>query len=285
VKTLLILLLSLLTLTACEGLVGAPPTLTPTVYVPPLDATVTINPAPPTELPGDFANLPFAGLNNPTAAAAPNQSGVSPDMTLAPEARPQLVTITTASEATLNGELYRPVNLALGQTTPGILIVSTRFDEWSGFPLVLRDAGFTVLSVETRIPALPGDFTAMLDTLIAETTVNPESIGVIGAESGADVAFIGCSEDARCKTAVLLTPLDRPALLGVMSAFNPRPLLVAASQNDTDAAQTAEALRLAARGEAMFQPFDDAGRGAQILVNRTDMQTLIIDWLNRHLGG
>jgi hypothetical protein len=278
VKTLILLLL-LISLSACDDLVGAPPTLTLTPNIPPLRATVTVNIAPPTELPNDFSNLPFSGVNNPTAAAAPNESGVDPDMTLAPEFRPELLMIEAAGGGTLNGELYR----AEGEGLPGVVIVTTRFDEWQGFPLTLRNAGFTVLTIESRIPALPGDFTAMLDTLIADRSVNGVRVGVIGAESGADIAFIGCSQDARCKTAVLLTPVDRPALLTAMGGFNPRPLLVSASQNDNEAAQTAQELRLAATGEALFQPFEDAGRGAQILSNRPDMEQLIIDWLNRYL--
>lgn len=260
---------------------GAPPTLTPTVYIPPLDATPTINISPPTGLPNDFSNLPFAGINNPTAAAAPNESGVSPDMSPVQVIRPELVTITTINGTPLNGELYRPADTS--QSTPGIVIVTTRFDEWSGFPIILRDAGFTVLSVESRIPALPGDFTAMLDALIAQTAVDGERIAVMGAESGADIAFIGCSEDSRCKAAVLLTPLDRAALLNMIGAFNPRPLLVTASQDDSQAAQTAEALRLAVTGEATFQPFESEGRGTQILINRPDMGQLIVDWLSGQL--
>lgn len=284
-RRLLICLLLTFSLSACEGLVQTEATRTPTkTAMPPLNATVTVNPLPPTQIGNDFSAGQFVGGNNPTAAAAPAESDLRPENTPMPEVRPELVMINTMNGSPLNAELYRPANLTA--PAPAVLIVSTLFDDWGGFPVLLRDAGFIVLNVQSRVPLLAGDFDAMLDYLAADVSVNGDRIGVIGAENGADSAFIGCTEDARCKAVVLLTPQDRLALANVVPAFNtsPRPLLIGVSQDNPDAARTAQDFRQSLSGDDItLQPFDAAGRGTQILTNRPDMGDLIIVWLTRYL--
>ncbi|HEX2621456.1 MAG TPA: hypothetical protein VHL11_14960 [Phototrophicaceae bacterium] len=279
-------------LSGCQGMIDYIPTATPTkTSLPPLDSTATINPLPPTPISNDFNASQYTGINNATAASAPGNSDLLPQDTPIAEVRPDLVNLATSSGIALNAELYRPANLATGTPagarTPGILIISTPFDDWGGFPVLLHDAGFTVLNVQIRIPMLPGDFKAMLDYLAAENTVDPEKMGVIGAESGGDNAFIGCSEDSRCKALVMLTPTDRQSLLNTAVIFNnaPRPLLIANSQDNTEAAQTAQALRLSLTGDDItLQPFDSAGRGTQMLFTHQEMAQQIIDWYRARLN-
>ena len=278
-KVIPLILLLVILLAGCEGLVETVPTPTPTRNIPTLQASPTVDARPPTPLPPEAVlQGNFAGRNNPTAAAAAAESGLLPGETDAPLDRPSLITITAADGRILNGELY-----SRDETSPGVLIIGSQFESWDGFPVMLRDAGFTVLLVEARIPALAGDFTAMLDNLILQN-VDPARLAVIGSQNASETALIGCAGDARCGAVVLLSPIRETPLLGALRDYNPRPILIAASENDPEPYQAANALRLAATGDALFQPFEDAGRGTQILVQRPDMVQLIIDWLARYIG-
>lgn len=277
---LLICALLALLLTGCE-LVMTDPTRTPTPDMPPLDASPTIDPLPPTPDPlGQSGGL---GFNNPTAAAQPALSELNPEAAPAPDdpLRPVLLTVTLPDGTLLNGELYTDPSL---RPLPAVLLLATRLDAWGGFPALLREAGFSVLLLETRAPALDGDFRAMLDALSRQPGVDPGAIAVIGAELTADVALVGCAADARCVTTVLLSPQqEAPLVSALRGGYNPRPLLISASLTDQPSLRTAEALRQTATGESLLQPFDGEWRGAQILTLRPDMNTLIIQWLRRHL--
>lgn len=260
-------------LAACD--VDPVPTPTPTLA---LEPSPTIDIHPPT--PDPFGGL---GANNPTAAALPAEAELIPGATLPAENRPVLLTITAPDGTIFNGELYAPPG-DTSTTAPAVLILATRLEEWEGFPSRLRDAGFVALLVKIRAPMLTGDFRALMDTLSIQPEVNPAAIGVMGAVATADAALIGCAGDARCVTAVLLTPQQEAPLVEAMrGGFNPRAILLSASQTDVGSLAVAEAVRRAATGEAVLQPFEGEWRGTQILTLRPDMNTFIIDWLRRHL--
>lgn len=274
-----LIFLTLFILTGCDGLIGAPPTRTPTPDMPLLEASPTVNPLPPTPVFGEVMHE-----NNPTAAAAPNNSDAIPalDATIAIEQdpnKPQLLSIGASDGASLSAEFYA----ASVDVAPVALVIGMQTDNWGGFPLVLRNAGFAVLVVETRVPALQDDFTAIINTIATLPGVDPNRIGVIGGSGGADVALISCSAEPRCTTLILLSPSQQAALMTAIQSYNPRSLLMFASRDDTGVMQTADALRQAATGEVSLQMFEEAGRGSQIVLNRPEVSNIIIDWLNRHL--
>jgi hypothetical protein len=55
------------------------PTAAPTITLPPLASTATINPLPPTPLSDEAAFRSGVGITNPTAASLANNSSTSPD--------------------------------------------------------------------------------------------------------------------------------------------------------------------------------------------------------------
>jgi hypothetical protein len=185
---------------------------------------------------------------------------------------------------TFNAELYAAGD---GLTpAPAALILATRFEDWGGFPATLREAGFTALIVEIRTPLLVGDFRAVMDILSVQPSVNPAAIGVIGAEATADAALLGCAEDARCLTAVLLSPVQAdPLIAALRGGYNPRPLLTVAASGSIESLRAADAITREATGERILQPLDGEWRGTQILSLRADLTTFIIDWLGRYAGG
>ena len=277
-----LLIAVLFVLAACDT--DITPTVTPSPEPPPLAASPTVNPLPPTPLPDDFSSLPNVGVSNPTAAAQANNAEVGASMTMPTEYQPTLLQVGTVNGSPLNGELYLPDNLASGTLVPGVIVISAQFNDWRLFPLSLREAGMIVLQVETRIPPLAGDITGMLDALETQANVDPERMAILGAESGAAIALVGCAEDPRCKAAGLLTPLDQTTLLPQMSAFGNRGLWIVVSEEDSTSALTAEALRQAATGPATLQTFQEAGRGTQMLFSQPQVSASLVDWLRGVFG-
>jgi hypothetical protein len=114
--------------------------------------------------------------------------------------------------------------------------------------------------------------------------IDPARMLTIGAGIGADTALIGCASDSRCLGAVLLSPQNAADLEAAMLDYNPRPVLLTASQEDSASLRAAERVRQTATGSALLQPFEGAGHGVQILFNRPDMVDLIREFLNTVTG-
>ncbi|MBZ0288533.1 MAG: hypothetical protein K8I30_13030 [Anaerolineae bacterium] len=112
----------------------------------------------------------------------------------------------------------------------------------------------------------------------------PDKLGVIGAGEGADVSLLGCADEGLCKALVLLSPSDAPGLLDAVGRYNPRPLFLTATQEDTPSFNGIAAIRGAATGPVFFQPFEKAGYGTALLDNRPDLGPLIVQWLQQNLS-
>jgi hypothetical protein len=257
------------------------PTVTPVPSLsgPTIEPTATFFADQPTDIPFDEF---FQGQNDPTAAALVPDSALPPlevgDTPAAPGGV-RIVEVTALDGTLLRGQLYQGGDVR----QPGVLLLAGAGDEWSGFAVQLYEAGFTVLVMPLREPAPLLDFPILLLAL-SSGEADPASLGVIGAGLGADVALLGCAGDLLCDTVVLLSPTGDPALPNAMPAFNPRPLLLAASEDDVTAFAAAQSIQAAATGEVIMQPFSSAGSGTAMLINRPDLAGLIIQWLQRHIG-
>lgn len=276
-RRVLVVISAAVLLAACDAALPAP---TPTVEIPPLAASPTFDIRPPTEIPPNADLTPGPGMNIPEAASAPGDGVViQPNQTVEMLYRPQILALAV-SAGNAAAELWLS-----DQGAPGVLLVSAPQADWMGLPAALHELGFSVLSVETPLPGSPEDLTLMLNSLITLGAVDTGRITVIGAEGGADLALLGCAVDARCATAILLSPREEQALVAVMRDYNPRPLMIVASLDDLPSMRAAEALRSAASGDTLVQPLDSVGMGTTMLARRPDLQTLIITWMNRHAGG
>jgi hypothetical protein len=83
---------------------------------------------------------------------------------------------------------------------------------------------------------------------------------------------------------VLLSPSDNPGLVEAIARYNPRPLFLAATQEDAPSFNGISALRGAATGAVFFQPFEQAGYGTALLENRPDLGDLVVEWLRQYLS-
>jgi hypothetical protein len=268
----------ILLLAACEG---ETPTLTPTRELsgPTLEASATFMPEQPTNAPPEAV---FVGQNDPTAAA------LAPDSALPPLAVPgslaegdlQSIEITADDGTQLLGDLYvSPV-----ARMPGVVLVAPEGSGWGDFPRDLHAAGFTVLVMTPREISQVEDLRVMLKSLSSGTAL-PDRLAAVGADVGADMVLMGCASEPLCDAAALLSPSDSAALLDAMVTYNPRPIFLTATQEDTVSYNAITALQAAsAPGMAFFQPFETAGHGTALLLNRPDLGDLLIEWLHQQLA-
>src|SRR5690606_12905391 len=95
---------------------------------------------------------------------------------------------------------------------------------------------------------------ALFDVMAVQPGIDPARMLTIGAGIGADTALIGCASDSRCLGAVLLSPQNAADLEAAMLDYNPRPVLLTASQEDSASLRAAERVRQTATGSALLQP-------------------------------
>jgi hypothetical protein len=265
----------LLMLAACGPTDTAAPTLTPTHAIsgPTIAPSPQIFTGPPTEGPPPQEGI---GFSDPTAAAQPNQGALPPRVLDDAGSQGQPIELPALDGTLLTGILYQSDT----EREPGVLLLANT--DWGDYPAQLNTAGFTVLVMGLREEGDEGDVEAMIEALVSGAA-DPAHIAVVGASEGADMALRGCAIIPACDTVALLSPLDEPTLLSVLPQFNPRPIMIVASEEDADSFETAQALDAASTGEKLFQPFVDAGHGTAMLANRPDLGQLIIAWLQQWL--
>ena len=267
----------LLLLAACDdpGASGVTPTVT--LSGASIAPSEVFYPNAPTQAPVENDDF---GQTDPTAAALPADAVLPPLAvgTSALGSAQQHIQITAADGTLLDGDFYQSGDTRM----PGVLLLAADRTAWGDFPSKIHDAGFTVLTVNIRQDAPETDVTVMLQSLMTGEA-DPARLAVIGADTGADEALIGCSGELLCDALVMLSPTNNEALIKAMPAFNPRSLFLAASQDDTASFGMIQSLKASATGDVFLQPFTSSGHGTEMLVNRPDLGDLIIQWLQQHV--
>jgi len=251
-----------------------------------LEATPTDTPFPSTptvqirnsdELYGDTTS---GGQNDPTAAALPNSGALPPQAVGTAEiGAAQAVEIVLRDSQMIEGSLY-----VAGDTlsrVPGVLLLNEDRESWGDLPRQLQAARYTVLLVDST--ALPTeDLESLLESLSETGSVDPGRIAVIGAASGADLALLGCAVYPICDAAVLLSPQAQETLVNVLPNYNPRPLFVAAAQNDAVSFSASAALARSFADGSQFVEMA-SGTGTGLLALNSNLGRDIITWLDATL--
>jgi dienelactone hydrolase len=254
---------------------GAPTaTMTPTPTLPP-SPTPFIPQMPAL----DLTRPP--GVNDPTAAAAPSDGTV-----------PVTVEVAAADGLVLLGWYYPPASPA-----PGVLLfhdANRDRQDWNLLAAALQDAGLAVLAVDLRgygatggVPdwgAARDDAQVLLEWLRSQPRVTPR-LATAGAGAGANLALAGCAGHELCAATVLFSPgADDAALPAApaMGALGVRPVFIAASGDDAEAATALDAL---AAGPHHLQLYRDAGHGTDLLNAESDLQAQVVNWLVAQLIG
>lgn len=170
---------------------------------------------------------------------------------------------------------------------------------WKEFVPALTDAGYTVLNVDlrghgatggkTNWPQAVTDVQTWLDWLRAQPDIRANSVSIIGASVGSNLALIGCANDKDCVTAIALSPGSdyfglRPKDF-ITDGLKDRSALLVASQKDGESATGVKQFTVTATGELGIQLYSGSLHGTNILnspVYRERLTTMMINWLNDH---
>lgn len=173
--------------------------------------------------------------------------------------------------------------------------------DWADFARALSDAGYAAVAIDLRGHGEstrgvgswrdfgPESFRAMVEDVTAAHAYlreAPEADGgrlaVIGASIGANVALRYGAREPSVKTLVLLSPgLDYRgvATAEAMGAYGGRPVLIAASREDSYSAQSCTRLDALARGRHRLILYNGAGHGTRMFPKVPELKTTILEWL------
>jgi dienelactone hydrolase len=183
---------------------------------------------------------------------------------------------------------------------PGVLLLHVnggKRGDWKQFAMQLADNGFSALAIDMRGHGQTGgrsdwelaaeDLQRVWATLVERDDVDQNNTAIVGASIGANMALTTAVSISDIKTVVLLSPgLD---YFGVTTndrivEYNPRPALIVASEEDSEAAQSSRALYdLASEGSQLIM-YDGAGHGTTMLQRQPELAGEILSWLNQQLG-
>ncbi len=212
-----------------------------------------------------------------------------------PARTPMRVEIPAADGLTLVGDLY---NAELNVQTPALLLMhmyNGKRTDWQPLIPALTNAGYRVITVDLRghgetggsrdWQAAVGDVQTWLDWMRTQPSIDPDKIGVVGASIGANLALVGCANDAQCVTAIALSPgLDYFGVTtsAAMEALNLRSALLFASRSDRPSGSDVPQLLTTGTGEVAVQLFSGRAHGTALLPAR-GIQKTIVNWLDDHL--
>jgi pimeloyl-ACP methyl ester carboxylesterase len=323
VKKISLLLIFVFLLSACSAAAPTPdpttgsepdqvePSPAETEETAPEQATAEPTPEPPAQ-----QNLPIVGAAeaypDPPTPVVSISGGAYPEAneTQAVEAEPvenpaacddafqfsPNYTVTMQDGLQISGDLYMPTADA---PLPGVLLLhmmSTDRTVWGNFPEELAKACYTVLNVDLRGHGQTGgevdweqaqlDIPQILQALGEMEGVNPESLAILGASIGANLALTGGADVPAVRTVVLLSPgLDYAGVttLDAMERYGERPVLIAVSDQDTYAADSSRQLADAALGEFDLIVYEGTAHGRDMFNSQSGLQQIILDWLASYL--
>ena len=203
---------------------------------------------------------------------------------------------------TLKATYYSP-----GKPGPGVMLFhmcnSTR-KAWAGLGEKLASRGFHVLALDYRgygdsgdqrsenrdelfaiVNALwPGDIDAALALLTAQTGVDRERLGAVGADCGVHQAVQLARRHREVKTLVLLAGDTDWAGEEFLAATPGMPLLGSASADDGAAVEEMKwLLGFSAFPKNRMIEYPRGGLGTEMFAVRADLEPTIVDWLDEHL--
>jgi len=111
-------------------------------------------------------------------------------------------------------------------------------------------------------------------------------MAIVGASIGANVALTAAALEPAVRTVVLLSPGGDYAGVKThdpMIAYAERPVLIAASEQDTYAADSSLRLEGLAVGNAELIMYSGSGHGTIMLDREPNLPDLIISWLDDYL--
>jgi dienelactone hydrolase len=138
----------------------------------------------------------------------------------------------------------------------------------------------------TDAKQFPLDLEAAVNWLKSQVGVDPNRIGVIGADTGASLAYLASGKYEAVRSAVALSgnPEQAQALAAGLENFQPHSILYVATQGDDQAGQYARQFEKLTGFPVKVQVFEgSSAHGSNILKEVPEAATLIVDWLKNVL--
>ena len=166
---------------------------------------------------------------------------------------------------------------------------------WGGLSQQLTGHGFFVLSIDLRDHGASGtsptplteDCTPMKADLEAALTWlrdrGPESISIVGAELGANLALQVAASNPIVSNVALLSPgLNHCGVKvgAAISAYEGRPILLASSETDVTSKKTATILEAKATGPKHLELVPGNAKGIRLLNASPQLESVLVGWLN-----
>jgi len=287
-------------LAACS--VGTEPTVVEETAVPPTTAPTATTPATetavrptPTIEPEPTAMPP---TNPPTSDPEPTTEVEVEVDTADTSATTQNVTISGADGLEIQGTLWLPGGSG---PHPGVILLhmlGSNRDSWqpSGLPELLLENGYAVLAIDMRGH---GDTGGSPDWALAETDlqlvheyftglaeVDGEATAVVGASIGGNLALITGVNLPAINTVILLSPgLNYRGVTTEdrIKEYGSRPIFIAASEEDSYAADSSRTLQELAQGEAELTMYNGAGHGTNMFSSQPELAMAILAWLDTYI--
>ncbi len=267
-----------------------------TEYTPAPTETRTQSPVP-TQIPSKTA-APSATITIELSRTATQEATVSPSG--GTEERiigGSIIEIEAEDGLSLVGTFYAPD----GQSSPapGVILLHMLWSDrssWENFAMQLHEAGYAVLAMDFRGHGETGgdvdwdkavaDVQSTWDYLEEIQAVDNERRAIVGASIGANVALSAAALEPAVRTVVLLSPGGDYAGVKThnpMIAYGERSVLIAASEQDSYAADSSLRLEGLAAGKAELIMYPGSGHGTIMLEREPDLPDLIISWLDDYL--
>lgn len=267
-----------LLLTACAGANDPTPIPTFAVSGPTLEPSPTIRFLSSGEL---YADVTPEGANNPASAALPSGQ-YQPPLLAAPADLSGMrdATFQLTNGVALNGVVQEAIS---DQRVPGVLLLGPRAANWGELPARLAGLGFTAAAVSmTRFDFNAAEVATLLETVALLPSVDPARLAIIAELEAADWALEGCGLSGLCKALAILSPTNRARAEASMPRFAPRPLLIAAAEDDVQSYPLALALSAQAATSIQYVPAV-TGRGAGLLSLAPTLEFQLIAFLQASL--
>jgi pimeloyl-ACP methyl ester carboxylesterase len=132
----------------------------------------------------------------------------------------------------------------------------------------------------------PLDLDAAVNWLRSQEEVDPNRIGVIGVDMGANLAYLASGKFEAVRSAVVLSgnAEQARALAGGLENFQPHSILYVATQGDGESGQYARQFEKLTGSPVKVQVFEgSSAHGSSILKEVPEAVTLIVDWLKNLL--
>lgn len=229
--------------------------------------------------------------------------------TIVPGRAAERVTVKTKDRTALVGDFYPP-NSQAQQKAPLVVLLhmlSRNRNDWQPYIPQLTAMGYAVFTMDLRghgesnqrgherlnwrsfrksdYARMPGDLLETLDALSAyQDRIDLNSVAVIGASIGCNVALVAAAQRQTIRALVLLSPgLDYRGIKTkeAMRRYGNRPILLVAAEADAYSANSTRTLYKVAAGAKELKMYRGGAHGTRILESRPDAVTLVLGWLDR----